>query len=141
MRKLAIALALTFTLTGCASLDFTKKSIFDGGPSVVTRTENPLGLNEQYQIEAAIAAARRPALAYMRLRQCRKSEVASFSNICGYRSVKVKIQNADRKLQAALLSVRKFVRDNPTVSGASVIASINTALADYRAELALNGVK
>src|SRR5688572_12037273 len=105
MRALRLLLVplMCLGIAGCVTvIDPGAKSILEGGPSITAPIANPFGLNEQYQVEATVATARRLAVSYFSLRQCRASETASLTNPCARRSVKVTIQSIDRKVGVAL---------------------------------------
>ncbi len=139
MRKFLLVPVLAFALAGCA-VNPAGQSVLTGGSSFVAPINNPIGANQQYELEAAVAVVRRTGLAYMRLRQCRASETASATNLCGRRSVKVQIQDASRKLTAALNAERAFRRNNPTLNAVSVVVAVQSALAAYQNVLSSNGV-
>lgn len=123
MRKLFLAIALSLSLGACADLSRV-------GDLVTTITQ-PVGLNTEYQVEAAAYAARRATVEYFRLRQCRRTEVASLINRCSRYSIKVRLQTADRKLSIALT---KF-RANPTI-----YAAVRAAITNYQDILATTKV-
>ena len=122
--RIVLAVVLTLGIGGCAVVEKAGEVI-----SVIT---NPVGLNQEYQVEAAVAVVRRSALAYFQLRQCRRSETASVTNACSRRAVKVQIQVVDRKLQVALV---KF-RANPTIS-----TGVWAVIGEYKTVLANNQVQ
>lgn len=140
MRKIAIVIVAALSLGGCAALDRLGESVLAGGKSFTAPIQNPVGRNERFEVEAFVLTARRSALSYMRLRQCRKSETASYSNLCARHAVKEKIRNAEFRLKAALAQFRQFMRENPTVSAWSAAGSLKIAVANYKAELAAAGV-
>lgn len=114
---------------------------FLGGCTLTERIDNPVTLERQYQVEAAVVMVRRPAVAYFDLRQCKKNEEPSLKNLCGKRSVKVKIQEYDKKLQASLLAFRDFVKNNPTLDPVSASLAVYSAIGEYRENLEILGVQ
>jgi hypothetical protein len=138
VKRIIIAAALCLSLTNCAILN----DLSGGKLGFVTQTfKNPIGVDQSYEIEGAIAIARRTAVSYFRLRQCRKSEVESVGNLCSRRSIKVKIQQADAKLNAVLIPFRKFVRDNDTVNAEKTATLVWNVISEFQTTLATIGVR
>lgn len=127
---------IALAVAGCAGT----QSILSGGTSLTATVQNPIGLNQQYEIEAAVASVRLAGRTFMRQRQCHRSEVASITNICVRNAAKVQVQNASRQLTGVLIPYRNFVRNNQTVSAISAALAVRTAIADYQNILAANGV-
>lgn len=149
MRLVITALAAALVLAGCAQRG---QSILDGGSlpllpvvdGVVMPTASaaatPVGLLELYEVDASYAAAQRVALEYVRLRQCRKSEAASITNLCARRAVKVMIGDADRRLTnpagtGVLDTYRVAVKAAPNVSHAADAAVVRQAISELRSVL------
>lgn len=128
MRKTILAAALALGLAGCGT------SVFQGGTSLLTTIENPVGRNELASIEGAYGVAYTAAVAYRGL--CARREIPR-----SCRAVVVKLQGASRKAQGALVAARRFVRDNPTISAISAIGAARAALTDFQAVAAANGVR
>lgn len=136
--KLFTALALAVTLGGCLTLD----ELTGGRYSLVTAAiSNPVGTDQQYEIEGAVVIARRAATEYFHLPQCRRTQVATIEKPCARRSIKVAIQSADRRLQIVLVAFRKFVRDNPTVSAASAAKAVWDVLGELRTTISNAEIK
>lgn len=151
MRRL-IAIVLALALAGCAQRG---QSVLEGGsvpllpvvPGVAAPTVSalPVGIAELDQVELIYAAVQRVALEYVRLRQCRASEVASITNLCARRAVKVMIGNADRQIsnrnETGVLDVyRAAVRAAPNVSHAADAVVVRQAIEALRSVLVQNGV-
>lgn len=140
IKSLVFAIALlatTIPLAGCLTLD----QLTGGRYSLLTvGITNPIGPDQQYEIEGAVVVARRAAVEYFRLPQCRRTQVATVQNPCAKRSIKVMIQNADRKLQIVLVAYRRFVQDNPTVDAESAAQAVWNVLGELRATITSAGV-
>lgn len=121
---------VSLSLSGCASLGEKFLNLPTG--ILTASVQNPIGLNESYEIEAAYATALTGARAYFRLRQCRASEAATISNPCARRSVKLKIQQSDRAIRAILVPFRQFVRENDMVSAGSLVGPLRAAITNIR---------
>lgn len=127
MRRFAILIVAAIALSGCAS----GTSIFQGGQSLTATINNPVGRNELAAIESAYAIALTSALAVRRFQMCKRGQEPSVQNFCVKRSVLVAIQAYDRVAYAAIMTARRFVRDNPTLSAISVLAAARQAVADF----------
>lgn len=132
IRALIVAAFLTLGLGGCQTtgtgVDFNQ-----------TYT-NPVGRNQLAAIESSYGLALTLAVNYRRLGLCPKASAGNLNGICARRDVVLKLQAADRKVRVAILAARKFVKNNPTISPASAIAAVQTAVNDFRDTLAQNGV-
>lgn len=117
--KIILAVVLTLGIGGCAALNTAQ--------DFVTSLSQPASLNTQYEVESAVYAVRRGTVEYFRLRQCRKSEVASPTNLCSRYAIKVKLQAADLRVRNALAAYRA----NP-----AGITALRAAIADYQRVLA-----
>lgn len=113
MRFFVIALT-ALALAGCASF------------------KNPVTLTTQYDIEAGYLTAENIAVAYRNLPLCKTGTTPSFTNICARRSLVVRIQVAAAKAQAAILTLRAFTKNNPTLSPLGAIGAAQQALADFQ---------
>lgn len=127
MRRFAILVVLSIGLAGCAG-----QSIFQGGPSLTATVNNPVGRNELAAIESGYAIALTAALAVRRLPMCKRGQEPTFSAVCVKRSVLVALQAYDRAAHAAIVTARRFVRDNPTLNAFSVLAAARQAVEDFR---------
>lgn len=128
MKKILLCFALAGTLS-LAACD-TTKSVLEGGSSLLTPISNPIGMDQSYEIEAAVATARRAGLSVMQLRQCRASESA-LSGLCVKRAVRVKIRNAELKLEQVLVPYRNFVDNNDQISAVGAALAVRKAISDY----------
>lgn len=114
MNKLFLPVILALALAGCASVN------------------NPISLTTQYDIEAGYLTAENIAVVYMALPLCKTGTTATLAVPCARRSVVVKIQAAGRKAQAAVIALRNFVKNNPTLNPVSAINAAQSALADFQ---------
>lgn len=130
MKKLFGILILGLFLSGCAT-----------GFNPFGSIQNPINNNRLAEIESSYGIALSAAVAYRNTRLCKKTEQASISNVCAYRSVILKLQAADRNVQTALMNARKFIRENPTLDAFSVISVAQQALVGFQAIQAEYGVK
>lgn len=126
MRRFAIIFVVALSLAGCAG-----QSIFQGGPSLTATINNPVGRNELAAVESAYAIALTAALAVRRFPMCKRGQEPSASNFCVKRSVLVAIQAYDRAAYAAIVTARRFVRENPTLNAFSVLAAARQAVQDF----------
>lgn len=141
--KRFILLPLLLMLGGCASFgDFLNpgaRSILQGGVSITAAVQNPVGPNEMVAIESAYRAALVAAENYRRY--CYSAALASLPALCAKRrAVVTALQGANRKVRAAMVALRAFVRNNDTVSAWSAIGAARQAILDFQAVAAANGV-
>lgn len=140
MRYKALILAAVIAATplgGCAALDRLSGGRLD---LLTVGITNPIGTDQQYEIEGAVTVARRAAVEYFRLPQCRKTQAATLEVPCAKRSIKVQIQQADQKLEIVLKAYRKFVKDNPTITPTGAITAVWDVLGQLRASINAAGV-
>jgi hypothetical protein len=107
--------------------------------SACATMNNPVSTTNLYDIESAYYAAEQVALVYMRLPLCKTGTTTSLTNQCGRRSVKVKIQNAARTAQVAIIAARNFVRNNPTINDLTLLTAAQTALTNFQSVLTAQG--
>ena len=112
MRKL-LAITLALSLSACATY------------------KNPITLTTQYDIEAGYLTAENIALVYFALPLCKTGTVATITAPCKKRSLVVKIQTTGRQAQAAILALRNFTANNPTLNNASALLAAQTALSSF----------
>jgi hypothetical protein len=112
MHKLFVSMLFALALAGCATFN------------------NPVSLTTQYDIEAGYLAAENIALVYMALPLCRTGTVSTLSSPCGRRSIDVQIQKTGAKAQAAVVALRNFTKNNPTLNPVTAIAAAQAALSD-----------
>lgn len=122
MRRL-IPIVLALALAGCATYN------------------NPVSLTTQYDIEAGYLTAENIAIVYLALPLCKTGTVATLSNPCKRRSLAVKIQSAGAQAQAAVIALRNFTKNNPTLSNATALLAAQTALADFQFALSATQAK
>lgn len=137
MRKLAIALAAVaaLALAGCSG-----KSVLQGGTSITAPINNPVGKKELAVVESAYGVALVAAINYRRF--CYGGSAANLPSICkNRRSIVLMLQQKDRIAHAAIVTARKFVRENPTISAVSVIGAAREAVTDFQAASEAQGVK
>jgi hypothetical protein len=114
MNKIALALVLALSLAGCATY------------------KNPVSLTTQYDIEAAYLTAEDLAVVYLALPLCHTGQVATLQLPCARRSLVVKIQNTGAKVQAAIVALRNFTKNNPSLNNATALLAAQQALADFQ---------
>lgn len=112
--RVFLVLVTMLALAGCASF------------------KNPITLTTQYDIEAGYLTAENIAVAYRNLPLCKTGTTPSLTNVCARRSVIVKIQQTAAKAQAAVLALRNFTKNNPTLSPLGAISAAQAALADFQ---------
>lgn len=123
MRKILFLFA-ALSLVGCAEFNALSK--------LSTPIQNPVGVDQQYAVEAAAYAIRRVGVQIIRQRQCRKSELASpASNLCVPRAYKAQVQAVDQRLITALNVVRTF-SGNETFTLADAISQVWSVVAEYK---------
>lgn len=112
MKKLIGIILVSFALSSCTLFQpFT----------------NPVNQNRLAAIESSYGIALTAAVAYRNLRICKKDEVASYDNVCAYRSVIVQLQQADLKAQVTLGTARAIVKDNKNKSTLTAFDALNNA--------------
>ena len=114
MRKYLIMLVVAVSVAGCASY------------------RNPISTTTLYDIEGGYYTAQQVALIYMRLPLCPTGTSSTLAAPCGKRSIKLTIQATARKAQAAVITLRAFVKNNPTLNSATQIAAALQALTDFQ---------
>ena len=107
MKRLIVA-ALCLSLAACASY------------------QNPITITTQYDVEAGYLTAENIALVY--IEACRTGAIKR--SVCG--PVVAVIQTSGRKAQAAVLALRNFTKNNPTLNNASLLLAAQNALADFQ---------
>lgn len=95
---------------------------------------NPLTQNELATAESGYGVLLAGAVAYKHLPLCKTGTSISLTNVCARRSVIVKLQQADRAVQAALVAAR-----SPTVNAAAMLA-LQAALAQFQQIEVANGI-
>lgn len=127
MRKILLALTLSLSIAGCATMpDGTK--VFLPTASIA----NPATPASLYDIKATYAIAATAAATYNdRYRagnRCTKTRPESLTNLCSRRSVVLRIQQADRVATAALAKATAFVTNNPTLDASDAITAAREAV-------------
>lgn len=102
------------------------------GP-IVNSQYNPITRERLYAAEASYKVANDAALAYRNLRQCRKSEVATLTNICRRYSTTLALQAASRKVNAAFVVARNCLRDSPNT--VDCVSGVESAVATFRSNV------
>lgn len=122
MRRILIPLML-LALSACAPLG-----------NIVNSQYNPITRERLYAAEASYKVANDAAYAYRSLRQCRKSEVATVTNLCRRYSMTLAIQAASRKVNAAFVAARKCLQGTP--DAADCVAGVEDAVSVFRNQIA-----
>lgn len=123
---LAIA-ALSLVLGGCPD----GRSVLVGGFSITAPVNNPVSRETMLQIETAYYTAVRLAVAYRRLPMCYRGETASLTRLCANRAVLVKLQEANVKARFAMIQMRTFVRDHPTINAIEFVQLARAAVDEF----------
>jgi hypothetical protein len=113
MKKIILALTLSFALAACATV------------------KNPINNTQLATIESAYGVALSGAVAYRNRPRCTKTALESVSNLCARRSIVLRMQAADKQAQVALGRVRIFIRDNPTLDASSLMQAAQDAVAVF----------
>ena len=129
MKKIFIALFFSLALAACATFP---NPLYTGGSD---------GRSRLAAIESSYGIALSVAVAYRRTRLCKKSEVATFTNICASRAVILELQAADREAQRALIAARIFVRNNPTIDAFQVLGIAQNSVLFFQNVLAAHGIR
>lgn len=122
MRKILIVLA--FALAGCSGIV---------PASIINSPNNPITTQRLYAAESTYAVANQGMLFYRNLRQCRKSEAITASNICRRYSTTLALQAASRNVNNAFLVARKCVQN--TASSVDCVSGVEAAVASYSAQV------
>jgi len=101
-----------------------------------TYKDNPIDRNELAVIYSGYGVALSAAVAYRNLPIC----VKGGTKICAKRAVVVKLQEADKKVQIALIETSNFVKNYPTLSPVAYIEASKSAIRVFQAVLVENGI-
>ena len=101
-----------------------------------TYKDNPIDRNELAAIYSGYGIALSAAVAYRNLPIC----VKGGTKICAKREVVVKIQNADRKVQVALMEADNFVKNYPKLSPVAYIEAAKSSIRIFQSVLVENGI-
>lgn len=117
MQKIFIALAVAFTVAGCAGLP--------GTGAIVNSQYNPITRERLYAAEASYNVAQRALLAYCgkHLIQCPRS--------------KDRLWAASSKVNAAFVAARRCMRDTPNT--VDCISGLENAVTVFRNDVARTG--
>lgn len=141
MNKILLVAALAIGISGCAALDRQGKSVLVGGTSITAEIDNPITTDQLAAVEATYNITLVGVNAYFDLRQCRRNEAATITNLCARAAVKRELQAANRKAYAALTTLRNFVANNRKLNASSAFAAAQQAVNDFKAIAFINGVK
>lgn len=137
MKKLAIAAALICAafLANCAGMD---KSVFEGGSSLTATVKNPVGPTEVYRAKNVYAAALQAFVDWRGYCYARPYAVLMAdpvaAPVCQNRRAVVRVVQANRpKVRAAIDAADRFVTQNPTISAASVVATMWSEVNTFKA--------
>lgn len=111
------------------------------GCAIFTHFDNPVTKDRLANIESAYGIALSAAVAYRNLRMCKKNEDATPLNICAKRSIIIKLQNADRSAQVALVNARQFIADHPLLDAFDVLNAAQQAITTFQTINASNGIR
>lgn len=109
-----------------------------------TPKPNPVTTVQLQEVEAGYGLVLSAAANYRELydkNPCTVAKPLSVTNYCASRSVIVVLQNADQKVQGALVVARNFIKTNPTLDATSYVTAALNAVNDFRAVEAQYGVK
>jgi hypothetical protein len=124
MRKLLFIPILALSLGGCAQLS-----------AAFGTYKNPVGITTLYDLEAGYYTAEQVALVYMALPLCHTGTVSTLNAPCGRRSIKLNIQDKGRVAQMAVVGVRTFVKNNPTINPITAVQDAAVLLANFQAAI------
>lgn len=120
MRKLVLAIGLSFSLGACATFG-----------SVI----NPITPNRMAAIEGIYGIVLSAAVAYRDA--CARRVIVR--STCG--PVVLQLQTYGRTAQRSVVTARNFIRANPTLDAGSVISAASIAVGEFHAVAAQNGVQ
>lgn len=106
-----------------------------GGCAAFRSYTNPVGITTLYDLEAGYYTAEQVALVYMALPLCKTGTVSTLAAPCGRRSIKRDIQDKGRTAQAAVVAVRTFIKNNPTINPISAIQDAAVILGNFQAAI------
>lgn len=130
MRKLALVLALTLALAGCAQLQ-TVGTAWDLATKSV---QNPVSKDDLYRIEAGIQIAFTALSTYKRACAQGLADERCRQNVAA-------IQVYTRQVPPYLAQLRGFVKTNDQVNASVVYNQLTMILTNIRNEAAARGVK
>lgn len=126
MRKYIVVFAVGALLASCAS------------------NPNPANMDQLQKVEAGYGVLLSAAANYRELyntNPCTKAKPLSTSNFCASRSVILILQDADKKVELAIKDAKDFIKNNPKVDAVVYISAAMSAVNDFKALEAQNGVK
>lgn len=137
MRRLLILCAVALALAGCAALDSTGKSVFQGGTSLTASIQNPATPVTIYQVKSVYATAVDIANSYRDYCYARSYKSLMADPIAGpacknRRSIVVKVQAADDQAAAAIAKADDFIARNPKISAVTVIRDAWAAVTNFK---------
>lgn len=97
---------------------------------------NPINRDKLAAVEASYGITLAVASNYRNLydtNPCTKAKPLSVTNYCAERDVVTLFQGADTVVQGALVRLRIYVRNNPTLDASAYINAALNAIADFRA--------
>ena len=115
MKKILAVVALSLFITACASIP------------------NPVSKPTLASVESSYGAALSIAVGYRDA--CAKRQIPP-----SCRPIVFQLQAYGRKAQAAIVSARNFVKNNPTLDVTSALLAAKTAVDDFKAVQTRNGV-
>lgn len=119
MLKIVRASLIALALAGCAG--------------IANSPYNPITRERLYAAEANYAVVNDFAIAFLDLRQCRKSEVANwFANRCRPYTASVKVKIASDKVDAIFVAARRCVQNSP--DNLDCTARLQDAVSIFRSE-------
>lgn len=130
MKKLLLALALTFAVAGCTP---AIQKVTDGISTIVVGVQNPIGKKELYALENSMIVGFAGLNAYKRT-----CIAGAISQSC--RDVIKRLQTYTRRIPPALARLRSFVRNNDRVNAFTAYYEVKALIDSFKAEATANGV-
>lgn len=133
MRKVIFAVVLALPLSGC----LTFGELGSAFNFATTSIGNPVTATNVYQVKNGYAVAAELAVEYRRYCWSASYKVLMTDPVANKlcksrRPITRAIMAADQKAFFAVSTAENFVRDNPTLSAASVISAAVKAVTDFR---------
>ena len=130
MRKLLLVAVLGFGVAGCQTVPDFSKSVLQGGASIVTPIQNPIGRKELYALENSFTVAVAAGVAYRRA--CVRGLVP-----VSCRDHIVRAQEYTRRIPPLLVQLRRFVRENNQISAITIFQEVKGLIFGFEQTLAV----
>jgi hypothetical protein len=130
--KIAMVSLAALALAACSVTDATT-SLLSGGLNPVASVQNPVTTKQLYQAENTLTVAATALVAYRR--SCLRGDI---DQKC--RAIVAGIQKYTRPAQAAIVSLRGFLRSNDQVNAVKVYNELRDLIASVQSTMSANNI-